>query len=71
MGLQEIEVDKIVGSTGRYRDFTRTFLPKSNTTEERWRRVDAVAHSSRDFRPLRSTKWATFTLCAMATTVFP
>jgi hypothetical protein len=43
-GLQEIELDKIVGSTGRYRDFTRTFLPKSNTTAERWRRVDAVAH---------------------------
>lgn len=43
-GLQEIELDKIVGSTGRYRDFTRTFLPKSNMTAERWRRVDAVAH---------------------------
>jgi hypothetical protein len=43
-GLQNIEVDKIVGSVGRYRDFTRRFLPKSNTTEERWRRVDAVAH---------------------------
>lgn len=43
-GLQEIELDKIIGSTGRYRDFTRTFLPKNNMTEERWRRVDAVAH---------------------------
>lgn len=43
-GLQEIELDKIIGSVGRYRDFTRTFLPKNNTTEERWRRVDAVAH---------------------------
>lgn len=43
-GLQEIELDKIIGSTGRYRDFTRTFLPKNNITEDRWRRVDAVAH---------------------------
>ena len=43
-GLQNIELDKIVGSTGRYRDFTRTFLPKSDLTEERWRRVDTVAH---------------------------
>ncbi len=43
-GLQEIELDKIIGSTGRYRDFTRTFLPKSDMTVERWRRVDAVAH---------------------------
>ena len=43
-GFQEIELDKIVGSTGRYRDFTRTFLPKNDLTQERWRRVDAVAH---------------------------
>lgn len=51
-GLQEIELDKIVGSTGRYRDFTRTFLPKNSTTEERWRRVDAVAHSGEGFPPI-------------------
>lgn len=43
-GLKEIELDKIVGSVGRYRDFTRTFLPKSDEVENRWRRVDAVAH---------------------------
>ena len=43
-GLHEIELDKIVGSTGRYRDFTRSFLPKNDITESRWRRVDAVAH---------------------------
>ena len=42
-GLQEIELDKIVGSTGRYRDFTRTFLPKSDQTASRWRRIKAVA----------------------------
>ncbi len=43
-GLHEIELDKIVGSVGRYRDFTRTFLPKSDRSEDRWRRVDAVTH---------------------------
>ena len=42
-GLQEIELDRIVGSTGRYRDFTRTFLPKSNQTEQRWRRIKDVS----------------------------
>ncbi len=44
-GLQEIELDKIVGSTGRYRDFTRTFLPKNHTTEERWRRISSLAEN--------------------------
>lgn len=51
-GLHEIELDRIVGSTGRYRDFTRTFLPKSDRSENRWRRVDAVAHSGTGFPPI-------------------
>jgi hypothetical protein len=43
-GLHEIEVDKIVGSVGRYRDFTRTFHPKNDEMEARWRHVDEVVH---------------------------
>ncbi len=54
-GLQEIEIDKIVGSTGRYRDFTRTFLPKNDTTEERWRRIDAVGETE-GFPPIEVYK---------------
>ncbi len=42
-GLQEIELDKIVGSTGRYRDFTRTFLPKTDQNQDRWRRISIIA----------------------------
>jgi nucleotide-binding universal stress UspA family protein len=38
-GLQEIPMDSIVGSTGRYTDFTRTFLPRNPSDEERWARV--------------------------------
>ncbi|WP_420644414.1 universal stress protein [Candidatus Leptofilum sp.] len=41
-GLQEIPVDKIVGSVGRYKDFTRSFLPASNSGSERWARVKAA-----------------------------
>jgi hypothetical protein len=54
-GLQEIELDKIVGSTGRYRDFTRTFLPKNDTTQERWQRVDSIAHEA-GFPPIEVYK---------------
>lgn len=54
-GLQEIELDKIVGSTGRYRDFTRTFLPKNDTTQERWQRVDTIAHAA-GFLPIEVYK---------------
>ncbi len=37
--LQEIPLDAIVGSVGRYSDFTRSFLPLRDTDEERWARV--------------------------------
>ena len=37
--LREIPLDAIVGSVGRYTDFTRSFLPRSGDDEERWVRV--------------------------------
>jgi nucleotide-binding universal stress UspA family protein len=42
-GLRDIPLDAIVGSVGRYNDFTRDFLPKNDTDEERWARVKAAA----------------------------
>lgn len=41
-GIKSIPVDAIVGSVGRYTDFTRTFLPRSNEDRERWARVKAA-----------------------------
>ncbi len=41
-GLQEIPLDKIVGSVARYGDFTRSFLPKRDEDEERWAGVRAA-----------------------------
>jgi hypothetical protein len=35
-GSQEIPLDKIVCSVSRYRDFTRSFLPKRRSNQERW-----------------------------------
>ncbi len=54
-GLQEIELEKIVGSVGKYRDFSRTFLPKSCKNEERWRRVDDLFHHQ-GFEPIKVYK---------------
>ena len=39
LGLQAVPLDAIVGSVGRYRDFTRTFLPKESTNQQRWAQV--------------------------------
>jgi nucleotide-binding universal stress UspA family protein len=45
-GLQEIPLDGIVGSVGRYTDFTRSFLPRKSTDEERWARVQVYMNES-------------------------
>lgn len=41
-GLKNIPLDAIVGSVGRYTDFTRTFLPLQDSDRERWARVKAA-----------------------------
>jgi hypothetical protein len=43
MGSQTVPIKLIVGSEGRYRDFNRYFLPKTDHLRSRWDRVD-MAH---------------------------
>ncbi len=38
-GVQEIPVKAIVGSVGRYTDFTRSFLPRNENDQTRWAQV--------------------------------
>lgn len=49
---ESILLDKIVGSVGRYRDFTREFLPREAINESRWRGVDAAMHSQAGLPPI-------------------
>ena len=51
-GLQDIPLDKIVGSVGRYRDFTRTFLPRDNSDRERWAHVKALVEGMMGLPPI-------------------
>lgn len=39
-GMQTVDLDKIIGSEGRYRDFNAAFLPKSEHVRNRWESVD-------------------------------
>jgi nucleotide-binding universal stress UspA family protein len=41
-GMQSIPVDAIIGSVGRYTDFTRTFLPRRAQDQQRWANVKAM-----------------------------
>lgn len=37
--LQQVPLDRIVGSVGRYRDFNRAFLPRGHVDPDRWTRI--------------------------------
>lgn len=39
-GIQQIEVNKVIGSVGRYQDFDRIFLPRQTRTQGRWMSID-------------------------------
>jgi sulfopyruvate decarboxylase TPP-binding subunit len=40
IGLQQVPIDNIIGSLGRYRDFDRAFLPVQTRTRDRWVNID-------------------------------
>ncbi len=52
IGTRQIPLDAIVGSVGRYQDFTRTFLPRLENDEDRWVSVGAAAPTVADLPPI-------------------
>lgn len=50
--LKEIPLEAIVGSVGRYDDFTRSFLPRYDRDKDRWASVMALAMDSYDLPPI-------------------
>jgi len=53
LGVMPVEVDKIVGSVGRYQDFDRAFLPLQNHTSSRWKEI---ARAYREGQPMPPVK---------------
>lgn len=51
-GLQDIQLHRIVGSVGRYHEFTARFLPKNGQMSERWSRVYAQMHTLQGVPPI-------------------
>jgi nucleotide-binding universal stress UspA family protein len=50
--LREIPLEAIVGSVGRYHDFTRSFLPKLQSSGQRWARVKSVSEGAAGHEPI-------------------
>ena len=51
-GTKVVEVDEIVGSVGRWRDFDRSFLPARTSIGERWKRIDRAFQRGEELPPV-------------------
>jgi nucleotide-binding universal stress UspA family protein len=51
-GLRDIPLGAIVGSVGRYNDFSRTFLPRSDQDVHRWTRVQMAMNDLAGVPPI-------------------
>jgi len=51
-GTRVVEVDQIVGSVGRWRDFDRSFLPARASVGQRWKRIDRAFQRGEDLPPV-------------------
>jgi nucleotide-binding universal stress UspA family protein len=51
-GLQDIPLDAIIGSVGRYADFTRGFLPRQDSDANRWARIKIEALGMKGLPPI-------------------
>ena len=51
-GLRDIPLDHIVGSVGRTTDFTRSFLPRMDSDDQRWANVRAAVEGHSGLPPI-------------------
>ena len=51
-GTRVVEVEQIVGSVGRWKDFDRSFLPARASVGHRWKRIDRAFQRGEDLPPV-------------------
>jgi hypothetical protein len=51
-GTRVVEVEEIIGSVGRWRDFDRSFLPARASVGHKWKRIDRAFHRTEDLPPV-------------------
>ncbi len=52
LGLQQVPLDAIIGSVGRYQDFDREFLPTQVHTRDRWVNIDRARYADISLPPV-------------------
>ena len=53
---QEVPLDQIVGSVGRYADFTRAFFPRQDRLQSRWQQIEDLLAAGRELPPIELYK---------------
>jgi dienelactone hydrolase len=56
LGMQSVPLDQIIGSVGRYQDFTRAFFPRQRSLQQRWQRVNWLATEGSGLPPVELYK---------------
>lgn len=56
IGHQVVSLDHIIGSEGRYADFDRQFLPRSDKLKQRWSNIDRAMLQSVELPPVELYK---------------
>lgn len=59
-GMQVVDLENIIGSEGRYRDFNAAFLPKSDHVRIRWESVDKAHIQDVILPPIKLYKVGTY-----------
>ncbi len=55
-GLEDVPLDRIVGSVGRYHDFTNKFLPKKKNIQSRWANIYEQYNGMKGLPPIELYK---------------
>ena len=55
-GIQSIPLERIIGSEGRYRSFTRHFFPLQEDLRDRWKKVNQAQLTNKDLPPVELYK---------------
>lgn len=56
LDLQNVPIDRIVGSVGRYQDFTRAFFPRGDHLRGRWEKIDQLVAAGQRLPPVELYK---------------
>jgi len=56
LGHQTVTLDHIIGSEGRYSDFDRRFLPRSDKLKQRWSSIDSAMTEAVELPPVELYK---------------